>query len=106
MRFDAHRRKRGFSLLELVVVVVIIGIIAAIIVPRVSVSTETAKTKTLEHHIGHLNHLIEVYHTQEGTWPSALTDLTPQYLPDGVPTPPTGGSYTLDGVTHRVSHSP
>ena len=84
----------------------IIGIVAAILVPRVLISADTAKEKMREHHIAGLNRLVELYHMQQDAWPTALSDLEPGYLPDGLPTPPQGGSYVLDAVTHRVSHSP
>ena len=52
-----HRglKNNGFSLLELLAVVTILGIIAAIIVPRVTVSSATAKTKVRDHHKATIN---------------------------------------------------
>lgn len=100
-----NRKRRGFSLLELLAVVVILGIIAAIVVPRVSTSSALAKQRVNEHNIATLNAAVERYFVNEGSWPTALTDLGTDYLPDGVPTVPTDDSltYTIDGTTHRVS---
>lgn len=98
------RNRRGFSLLELLAVVVILGIIAAIVVPRVSTSSTLAKQRVHEHNIATLNSAVERYFVTEGSWPSALTDLGTDYLPDGVPAVPTDNalSYSIDGSTHRV----
>lgn len=98
------RNRRGFSLLELLAVVVILGIIAAIVVPRVSTSSTLAKQRVHEHNIATLNSAVERYFVTEGNWPSALTDLGVDYLPDGVPAVPTNNSltYSIDGTTHRV----
>ncbi|TWT35305.1 Type II secretion system protein G precursor [Posidoniimonas corsicana] len=96
----------GFSFLELMVAVVIIGIIASIVVPRVSVSADSAKGKTRDHHIAHLNHLVELHHIEHDAWPTSLDDLAPQLLPDGPPDPPQGGSYTINPASHRVEHTP
>ena len=51
----SNRCRRVFSLLELLAVVTILGIIAAIIVPRVTVSSSTAKTKVRDHHKATIN---------------------------------------------------
>ncbi|MCA9644106.1 MAG: hypothetical protein KC492_25610, partial [Myxococcales bacterium] len=77
------------------VAVLIIGIIASIIVPRVSVQTNTARDRVTEHQLATLNRSIELYQMDNDAWPTALSDLAPTYLPDGVPTPPHGGSYTI-----------
>ncbi len=46
-------KRNGFSLMELLAVVTILGIIAAIIVPRVAVSSDTAKAKVNGPQQGH-----------------------------------------------------
>lgn len=99
-----NRTRRGFSLLELLAVVVILGIIAAIVVPRVSTSSALAKQKVNLHNIATLNSAVERYYVNTGSWPSALTDLGTDYLPDGVPSVPTNSAltYSIDGTTHRV----
>lgn len=86
--------------MELLAVVTILGIIAAIIVPRVTSSAETAKQKTCDHNCAHIASVVERYRESTGTWPSAdlnEVDGALDYLPDGLPTcPVTGAAYTLD----------
>ncbi len=97
---------RGFSLLELLAVVAILGVIAALIVPRVTTSTDTAKEKVDAHNRGVINAAVERYYLIEGSWPAL--DLNgigsdPDYFPDGIPTnPKNGAAYTLNATTHRV----
>ncbi len=100
-------KKRGFSLLELLAVVTILGIIAAIIVPRVTVSSDNAKQKVRDHHKATINAAVERYYVNEGSWPADdLTDIGADvdYFPDGIPTDPVSGSaYSLNSTTHRVN---
>src|SRR5690606_31898032 len=98
-------RRRGFSLMELLAVVTILGIIAAIVVPRVSVSAATAREKVHEHNMATINSAVERYYIETGDWPADLTEIASDvnYFPDGVPVNPVSGDpYTLDAVTHRV----
>lgn len=97
-------RRNGFSLLELLAVVVILGILAAAIVPRVITSTADARTSVHQHNLGEINAAVERYYIDEGAFPAAITDLTPDYLPDGVPAVPTDATleYTLD-VNNRAT---
>lgn len=96
-----YRQRRGFSLLELLAVVTILGVIAAIILYRVTGVVDDAKQKVQMHHLTELNTAIEHYYMANEAWPATLNDLVPEHLPDGIPTPPTGGSYDIDAVTHR-----
>lgn len=101
------RKSSGFSLLELLAVVTILGIIAAIIIPRVTVSSDTAKQRVREHHKATINAAVERYYIDNNTWPAAdLSDIgaDPNYFPDGIPTDPVDGSaYSLNTTTHRVN---
>ncbi|HMP06398.1 MAG TPA: prepilin-type N-terminal cleavage/methylation domain-containing protein [Lacipirellulaceae bacterium] len=99
--------KGGFSLLELLAVVTILGVIAAIIVPRVTVSSATAKEKVRDHHKATINAAVERYYIDSGAWPANdLSDIgaNANYFPTGIPTNPVDGSaYTLNATTHRVN---
>ena len=106
MRTSHYRKRAGFSLMELLAVVTILGIIAAIIVPRVTVSSDTAKAKVNAHNKATINAAVERYYIENGSWPAAdLSDIgaDTNYFPDGIPTNPVdGSSYTLNS-DHRVN---
>jgi general secretion pathway protein G len=107
MKSVGIRKRAGFSLMELLAVVTILGIIAAIIVPRVAVSSDTAKTKVNSHNKATINSAVERWYIEKGTWPANnLSDIGADvnYFPDGVPVNPTNGTaYSLNATTHRVN---
>jgi len=100
------RARRGFSLLELLAVVTILGIIAAMVVPRVTTSSQTAKQNVHNHNKATINAAVERYFVNTGDWPANdLSDIgaDPNYFPDGLPpNPMSSAPYTIDGTTHRV----
>jgi len=96
--------RQGFSLLELLAVVTLIGIIASLLVPRIQASSDRAKEKSCDHNRTELNSAIERYGITNGNFPSALNDLNiPDYFPGGIPTcPVTGNAYTINATTNRI----
>lgn len=100
------KTRAAFSLMELLAVVTILGILAALILPRVTNGTDTAKTKTCVHNHTEINITVEQYFMNTGTWPADdLSDIGTNlnYFPDGLPTcPVSGAAYRLDPTTHRV----
>lgn len=64
--------KKAFSLIELLVVVAIIGILAAIIVPNVGRYMETAKITKTKALIGQLETAITLYENQLGKYPPSF----------------------------------
>jgi general secretion pathway protein G len=107
MKSRRIKMQRGFSLLELLAVVTILGIIAAIIVPRVTVSSDTAKQRVRDHHKATINSAVERWYINTSTWPADnLSDIAADadYFPDGIPPNPVDNSaYTLNSTTHRVN---
>ncbi len=98
-------RRRGFSLMELLAVVTILGIIAAIVIPRVTVSADTAKQKVNAHNKATINASIERWYIEKGSWPAGLKELAADtdYFPEGIPVNPvTGASYTFNDTTKRI----
>jgi prepilin-type N-terminal cleavage/methylation domain-containing protein len=102
-----HRSRRtGFSLIELLAMVTILGIVAAIVVPRLAVSNDTAKAKLSNHNKATVNAAVERWYLEKGSWPADdLSDISADtnYFPNGMPTNPVGTSaYKLNPTTHRV----
>ena len=100
-------RTKGFTLIEILFVVIVIAVLAAIAIPRIVTSVATAKTNACKANQAIMNTQIEQYRLDTGDWPSALTDVTNNttYFPDGAPECPEGSfaNYSMNGTTHRVS---
>ncbi len=106
MKRRFFHKSRGFSLLELLAVVTILGIIAAIIVPRVTISTDSAKQRVRDHQKATINSAVERWYISTNAWPALdLSDIAADinYFPEGIPANPVDGSaYAIDVTTHRV----
>jgi prepilin-type N-terminal cleavage/methylation domain-containing protein len=99
------RSNKGFTLVELLVVVLILGALAAIAVPRIIGGAQNAKINACDTNVDLLNSQIELYYANQGDWPGALTDITtdPNYFPDGPPECPFGTPYVINPTTHHVT---
>lgn len=99
------RRPRGFSLLELLAVVTIMGILAVLIIPRIGASSQDAKRKMCWQYQGDINTAIERYHFDRGIWITNLTWLEGlEYYPEEIPVCPVDNTvYVVDPATNRIS---
>lgn len=111
------RIRKGFTLIELVVVILILAILAALIVPRIVGRTDDAKRAKAASDISTLRSQVQVYKVDVGSFPEQLMDLRTRpsegadgwrgpYLDKELPTDPWGNEYdyqvTSDGENFTI----
>lgn len=114
---NRSRIRKGFTLIELVVVILILAILAALIVPRIVGRTDDAKRAKAASDISTLRSQVQVYKVDVGTFPEQLMDLRTRpsegadgwrgpYLDKELPTDPWGNEYdyqvTSDGENFTI----
>ena len=89
--FLRKKRTKGFSLVELAVVVIIIGVLAAFGVPRFRDSVERSKASEAFNYLSSVRSAQERYHSLKGTYATDVANLdvdlpTPKYFTVGTVT--------------------
>jgi competence protein ComGC len=90
------RRKR-MTAAELVVIVLVLSVLAAISVPRMSHSATLDKQMQCNSNIELLQSAVDLHSSQMGAYPNKLEKVTSNhdYFPVGAPKCPLGGTYML-----------
>lgn len=82
------RQKKGFTLVELFIVMTIIGILAMILIPSFTGFDVGARVAATQSNLNILRTAVVVYRSKEGVYPTSLLDLTNNtYLDAGVARP-------------------
>jgi prepilin-type N-terminal cleavage/methylation domain-containing protein len=88
-----NRRMRAFTLVELLVVVLILGVLAFVAIPRISQNVYDAKVKACQVNIYMINQAIERYYLANGVFPVAqhVVKRDKNIFPGGPPLCPVTG---------------
>ena len=94
------KAKKGFTLVEILIVVIILGILAAIVVPQFSNASDEAKLNSMKSNLQAVRAQIQLYYFRENVYPTQLafdTELAPDYL-ERIPDNPFSGGNTVNGT--------
>jgi len=67
--------KRGFTLVEILIVMALVGILVAILIPNYSASVKRAKESVLKENLYQIRDAIEKYNHDKRKYPTSLEDL-------------------------------
>lgn len=93
------RRRRGFSLIEIMAVVIIIGLLVALVGVNVTGQMDSARVKTAEAQIDRLEGALEFYRMDNAMYPTTEQGL--EALIQEPTTPPEPRRYQPDGYLQR-----
>ncbi len=71
----SHNSRRGFTLVEILIVVIILGILAAIVIPQFANASTDARTSNLRTTLNEVRNQIELFKGQHNDQPPQLTGM-------------------------------
>jgi general secretion pathway protein G len=104
LQFPNSKRRAGFTLIEVMVVVVILGILAALIVPRVMSRPDDARIIAAKQDIAALMQALKLYRLDNLAYPSTEQGL--QALVEKPASPPVPSNWKTGGYLERLPKDP
>ena len=100
--------KTAFTLIEILIVVILLGILAAIVVPQFVDSADSVNEGKALTDISTLNSVVEHYRVKNGAYPTgtfaaAAATLSSDGFIQAVPTEPDGWDYSYTAATGRFA---
>ncbi len=102
-KFLKHKNS-GFTLIEIMVVVVILGLLAALVVPNIGGNVSEAQRTAARTQIGQIEQSLQMYHLHNGFYPSTAQGL--EALVTAPTTSPVPRRYQQGGYMKKVPEDP
>jgi general secretion pathway protein G len=99
-----HKKQRGFTLIEVLVVIVILGVLAALIVPKVMGRTDEARQVAAKQDIGAIAQALKLYRLDNGRYPNSEQGL--KALVEKPTTNPVPNNWKPGGYLERLPNDP
>ena len=87
-----RRSHKGFTIVELLVVLAVIALLLSIIMPRYLNKIDEGKEIALRQNLATLRHSIDQYHMDQGVYPSQLEQLVDKRYLRQIPLDPMNGT--------------
>lgn len=106
LRTTRRAARAGFTLAEIMVVILIIGLLATFVVPALFSKVDKAKVTTAKQHMTTIKDAVINYKLNNGSWPDNLEQLTESDSRgnaelNSVPKDPWKGEYALEIVDNK-----
>ncbi len=97
--------QRGFATLEVILMVMVIGILASIAVPRFTSVTTAANTAKIQADLSTIDTAIAIYVMEKGTSTAPTMTLLEPYLQDTANIKPPSGNAYINGTSTPISNT-
>lgn len=105
VRRRGGKRQRGFTLIEIMVVIVILGVLASLVVPAIMDRPDRARIVRAKQDVRTISNALQMYRLDNFDYPGTLEELATggnKYL-ERVPSDPWGRPYNYSYPGHRGS---
>jgi general secretion pathway protein G len=107
MLYINMRSKRGFTMIELLIVIVILGLLASLVAPKFFTQLGTAERGVAQAQMNAFETALDTYRLDMGRYPEKLEELRTSevarwngpYLPKAIPKDPWGNDYVYERLS-------